>query len=122
MTEIVPKPSVRYFAEDDNVTVDFNPRRRARYAPVPVIIATATPKICDSDETDPITNSGDGMANATVAEDTKKSPKNMMRQAVSRRKLHVEVTVSASPKRVGVVRTIGKQTVNQHWLTGGVRI
>ncbi len=41
-----------------------NPSRLAANAPAAVIVATPTARICDREETDPITSSGDGIAKA----------------------------------------------------------
>jgi hypothetical protein len=44
----------------------FRPKRDAIIAPKPEIVATTTARICDKDETEPRTNSGEGIAYAAV--------------------------------------------------------
>ena len=51
------------------------PNRFAINAVVPVIAANATAKTCDSEETDPIKSSGEGMAYAVLGAN-RDSPKN----------------------------------------------
>mgnify|MGYP001563358549 CR=1 FL=1 len=104
MIQMAQRISRKYLKNVVACPVALIPKRFAVYAPAPVIVASAMPKICDKDVTDPITSSGEGIATDVPAVKKIKRPASQNRVAI------VGKTLSAKTNTPFTMRTITNGT------------